>query len=227
MTECALQVGTLAVTAALQADQMSGTGGVYSTSDGGYPEPDVLSGAADDDNDKVLGDGPTFCPYGSSENKVGYFKDKGGDKGKLYMCTIKGVTSDPLKGWGGMYQEKSRRRQLRGADGDEPIVGDNNYPNPWTGDESCPSGYEDSKTWRIVSWDNEEKAYIHICNGKEPAGLIAGGYQTSDNDDCDKTNHYTGKESCPDGYKAVKVAKGDCNSKSSEMYLCYNEDQLA
>ena len=225
VTECVTAVGTVAVTNALSTSQMSGTGGMYST--GGYPVPDAFSGEQDDDNDKVLGDGPVFCPYGTSDQKVAYFVAKGGDKGKLYLCTMKGVTSDPAGGFGGMFQLKDDRRRLRGAEDEPVIVGDNNYDNPWTGDTSCPDGFEDSKTWKIISWDNQKTAYVHFCNGKGgAAGLIAGGYQSSDSSSCDKTNHYTGEKSCPDGYTGVKVAKGDCGDNSSEMYVCYNEDQL-
>jgi hypothetical protein len=205
---------------------------MYSTGDYEYTDP--FAGASDDDNDKVDGDAPYQCPYGTSATKVGYIAGKGGNKAKLYLCTISGVKSDSLGGFGGMYQDKARRRQLAGSEDESKdnkeveIVDDAEYDNPWTGSLSCPSGFTASNVWRVELWDDDNhKGYIVFCNGDHgPAGLIASGYQISDNDNCNKVNHYTGEQSCPDGYKAVKVVKGDCNGDSSEMYICYNSDQL-
>ena len=108
------------------------------------------------------------------------------------------------------------------------IVGSSTYDNPWTGSLSCPDGFESEKVWRIEQWEDSkgDKAYIYMCVGKEPAGLIAHGYQLSDNDGCNRENYYSGKTSCPEGYKDKKVGKGNCGDHSSELYVCYNEKQL-
>ena len=136
-----------------------------------------------------------------------------------------------------MYQAKAdRRRQLRTGTVVAPspnnnTIGDAEYSNPWTGSTSCPDGFDSPNVFRIELWDDDkgDKGYIHMClrsKGEGPSGLIAGGYQSSDNDSCDKANYYTGEKSCPVGYKDKKIAKGNCGSDSSEMYICYNENQL-
>lgn len=157
------------------------------------------------------------CPSGYTAAKAfGLFNPADpSQQVNVSMCIDKlSGTKDPLMYFGGMYSDGSIK-----------------VDNYFTGNKSCPPGFEDIVVMGCPSSDSHQCIQPHACYNKSVSlskSIIGGMYSTASVDspkDCQQHNPYTGGTHCPGGFDAFDMGQTFCGPHPgmyATLFVCLN-----